>query len=82
MCVTFLRNKEVTVRKPTRCAWCNEEIYPGERAQSRAYRDRDGLRSDHLHPECDEAALEFANEEGMCVEFYPGEHERGSTDAV
>lgn len=82
MCMTFLRDKEVTARKLTRCAWCNEEIYAGERARARTFRDSDGLRSDHLHPECYDAVVEFGAEEGMCAEFYPGDHERGSTDPV
>ena len=80
MCYSELKNKEVTVRKVHLCSWCGEEIYPGERAQSRAYKMDGDFTSDHMHPECYEASGIVGSEEGGCWTWNPGEYERGGTE--
>jgi len=74
---TYLKDKEVTVKKRHRCCWCNEWIEVNDKARYRVY-VFDGFQQDYLHPECYEALGESSkeiDEDG----FTQGMFERGKT---
>ena len=75
--ITELQNKMVRCRKPHRCTWCGEWMFPGERAVYRAGVYDGDFFSEHWHNECLDAMMR--SDLGYDNEFYPFDQLRGRT---
>jgi hypothetical protein len=78
VCLSYreIENKDVTVRKQHRCAWCAEAIYKSDAARFRVYVFDGEFTSDWMHPECYQAMLASPSEE-YCDGWMAGDFERG-----
>lgn len=56
-----------------RCSWCYELINPGERYMKYRYFSSGDAATVKMHPECHEAMLQAADEEGGSIEWTPGQ---------
>lgn len=63
--------------KQHRCDWCPEKIEAGESYERYRYFGDDGPAVIKMHPECYDAMLEVAREEGPHFEFTMHESPRG-----
>lgn len=64
-------------KKQHRCDWCPEKIEAGESYKRYRWFGDDGAAVVKMHPECYDAMLEVAHEEGGQIEFSPHESPRG-----
>ena len=59
-------------RKQHRCDWCWQHIEAGDRYRRYRYFDFDEPTTIKMHPECYDAMLDAAREEGGVFEWTPG----------
>ncbi len=74
--MTSLTDKQVTCKKPHRCAWCGERILVGDKAQYRASIWEGEFQTDYMHPECYQA---LCSSDDLDDGFEVGAQERGKT---
>lgn len=67
--------------KPHRCTWCWQRIGVGETYNRYRFFDGGDAGTVKMHPECYDAMLDAAREEGGWIEWTPG-MERPSTKAA
>ncbi len=59
-------------RKNRQCEWCLERIHPGDLYMRYRYYNSGDAQTIRLHPECYEAMVDYAKEEGGFCEWTPG----------
>jgi hypothetical protein len=65
---------EHKARKRHRCDWCWQFIFPGEQYKRyRYFQDSEEAGKVKMHPECCDAMLEEARQEGGWIEWTPGQ---------
>ena len=67
----------VTLRKPSRCEWCDAVMQPGEKAVTRAYKIDGDFMCARMHPECYAAMEQYFNINRLEQEFEGGCMDRG-----
>lgn len=72
-----LQSKDVVIRKPHHCEWCDERMESGEKAHYRSFIYEDGPQSGWTHPEC--WLVIIHSTDGPTDEWNPGDYARGET---
>lgn len=73
---TMSKTETLKAAKVHECCWCGQKIEPGETYRRYRWWNTGDAGTAKLHPECYEAMLEAADEEGGWFEWMPGDGER------
>lgn len=65
-------------RKRHRCSWCWQHIEVGENYRRYRFYDGGEAATVKMHPECYDAMLQAAREEGGVIEWTPGQERPAS----